>query len=329
MVLAVRPGCVIGTRGGISATRSRLVVCALAFLAPPASAVPPELGWSLLPGGSETATSGPIEGSATDTLPGVTSSGAASADYGTLSIRTTTSVNAAQDTGGSFCLVPHCSEAEAFWSDRLVFRAPGHAANGTPGSFTATLAISGALAANLSSSWSFVTVASQYQATVEIDGDLLEQIGANCIDPPGGLSCFPAVVHVLYDPLTDKTCDQPPCDPFTNFALGPYDFTWGQPFTVEVRVRADAILDAAAQTSGTSSANANLDNTVVFVGVNALYAGPDGAGGQVPLGAATVSPASGVDWIQTVPVPEPAGWLAAAVALTPAAALGRARARRA
>lgn len=302
----------------------KTTILGVLFLAAPAAAAPPELGWSLLPGGSETATTGPIDGSASDTLPGVTSNGAASADYGTLSVRTATTVNAAQDTGGSFCIAPHCSEAEAFWSDRLVFRAPGHAANGTTGSFTATLAISGDLDANRSNGWSVVTVASQYEATVEIDGDLLEQIGANCIDP-GVTNCFPAVVHVLYDPLTNKTCNQPPCDPFTGFDLGPYDFTWGEPFTVEVRVRADALLDAAAQTTGTSSASANLANTIVFVGVDALFAGADGTGGQVPLGAATVSLESGVDWIQTVPVPEPAGWLAAPVALTLAAALGRAR----
>jgi hypothetical protein len=302
------------------------VVFALACTTP-AAAVPPELGWSLLPGGSETATSGPIDGSETDMLPGVTSSGSASADYGTLAVRTSTSVNAAQDTGGSFCIAPHCSEAEAYWSDRLVFRAPGHAANGTPGSFRASLSITGDLDANLSNGWSFVSVASQYEATVEIDGDLLEQIGANCIDPPGGTNCFPAVVHVLYDPLTNKTCNQPPCDPFTSFDLGPYDFTWGEPFTVEVRVRADALLDAAAQTSGTSSATADLDNTVVFVGVDALYTGPDGTGGQVPLGAATVSVASGVDWLQTVPVPEPTGCAASAGALAVAAGLARVRRR--
>jgi hypothetical protein len=166
-------------------------------------------------------------------------------------------------------------------------------------------------------------VASDYEATVEIDGDLHEQIFANCIDPQGGQNCIPVVVQVLYDPLINKM----PSNPFGSFELGPYDFTWGEAFDVEVRVRADALLNAAAQTSGTSSASADLDNTVVFVGVDALFAGAGGTGGQVPLGAATVSIASGVDWIQTVPVPEPSGSLAGAGALALAAALATVRRR--
>jgi hypothetical protein len=301
------------------------------FLAAPAAALPPELGWTLFPGSgaggaedSETGSSGPIDGSASNSLPGVTSNGAASADYGTLALQTATTVNAAQD-GAGFCPLPHCSEAEAFWSDRLVFRAPGHAANGSPGSFTATLAISGDLDAN--NGWGFVNVSSHYQANVEIDGDLYEEIFAHCIDPPAGLSCVPVVIQTLYDPLIDKTCNQPPCDPFTSFELGPYDFTWGEPLDVAVRVSAGAFLDAATQTTGTSSASADLGNTVVFVGVDALFAGADGTGGQVPLGAATVSLASGVDWTQTVPVPEPGGSLAGAGALALAAALATVRRR--
>jgi hypothetical protein len=313
------------------ATLSRLVVVwGLALTGAPAAAAAPELGWSLEPGSgaggaveSETAQAGPIQGSASNALPGVTSSGSASADYGELSLGTATTVNAAQQTGEKFCLVPHCSAAEVWWADRLVLSAPGVVANGQTGSFTATLSITGELAATLSSSWDFVTVASEYVASVEIDGALWEQIGANCIDTPF-TSCFPVVVQAHYgDPPVSKT----PTVPFGSFALGPYDFTWGEPFDVEVRVRGDAILQAEGQTSGTSSASADLGNTVVFVGVDALFAGPGGTGGQVPLGAATVWPASGVDWLETVPVPEPGGSAAGAGALALAAALAGVRRR--
>ncbi|MCI0636777.1 MAG: hypothetical protein L0206_23100, partial [Actinobacteria bacterium] len=289
-------------------------------------------GWSLDPGSgaggsadSETAATGPIQGSASNALPGVTSTGSATADYGALTLRTTTTVNASQQTGASFCLPPHCSDAEAWWADRLVFRAPGHVANGSPGSFTATLRIMGDLHATLSNGWSFVTVASVYQASVEIDHALWEQIGANCIDVPGPMNCFPVTLQVYYGNPPASTMHP---DPFGSFAVGPYDFTWGETFDVEVRVRGDALLDSAAQNSGTSSADADLRNGVVFVGVDALFAGAGGTGGQVPLGSATVSVASGVDWLKTVPVPEPRGSATSAGALALVAGLARVRRRR-
>ena len=147
------------TRLAQSCGRLCWAVCLTLVLATSALGVPPELGWELFPGlsvggspDSQTQALGPIQGAATNGLTGLHSDGAASADYGVLSARTTTSVDAGAWTSGSFCLAPHCSDAEAFWSDRLVFSSPGLVPNGTPGSFTAQVTISGALAATIAPS---------------------------------------------------------------------------------------------------------------------------------------------------------------------------------
>jgi hypothetical protein len=257
---------------------------------------------------------GPIQGAATNGLTGLTSDGAASADYGALSARTVTSVDAGAWTAGGFCLAPHCSDAEAFWSDRLVFSSPG-VPNGTPGSFTAQITISGALAATLASTWSFVSVASLYDAQVEIDGVLWERIAASCSAIPiAGFDCIPVPLRLYLGNPPDST---PPPAPFGTFPLGPYDFVWGEPFEFEMRLRTEAVLDLVSfpQPSGVSSAAADLSNRLVFDGVLQLFDGPGGTGQAVPLGSALVSPASGVDWLETVPVPEPRGGLQLVLAL--------------
>lgn len=280
---------------------------AIAGLGIPATAAPPELGWEIFPGAavngsadSQTATQGPIQVFVTNGPPGVTSNGSTTVNYGTLAVQTGTTVDAAQQTGESFCLPPHCSDAEGWWADRLVFTAPGVVANGTDGSFTAQLTISGQLDSTISSSWSFVTVASEYVAIVELDGVLLEQIGANCIAIPG-MSCFPVTLQIYYPGPVTTT----PPSPFGTFTLGPYDFTYGQPFDIEVRLRTDALLDATLQTTGVSSASADLGSTLVWAAVLEMFDGPGGTGTSIPLGSALVFPASGADWLQTVAVPEP------------------------
>lgn len=248
-------------------------------------------------------------------LPGVASGGAAMADYGMLAARTSTTVDAAQQTGESFCFpippAPHCSEATARWSDWLVFTAPGAVANGTHGSFTAQVAISGQLAAAISSQWSFVNVSSDYTAIVKVDGIVLEQIGASCIAIPG-MGCIPVALQSYFG---DPPAATMPPSPFGTFSLGPYDFTYSQPFEIEVELRVEALLDATAQSSGVSSASADLNNTLVWVGVVQMFDGPGGTGSAVPLAAARVSPASGADWLETVALPEPGGRLLAVAAL--------------
>jgi hypothetical protein len=300
-----------------------------------AAASPPELGWRLLPGDgdgaedSQTASSGPVGATRANSLPGVSSDGAASASYGTLSARTQTAVNAAQQSGESFCFplppAPSCSEAETWWADRLVFAAPGVVPTGTPGSFTARITISpsGQLAASKPSdvAWTFVTVEADYQAAVSVDGILLETVAASCIAIPG-MSCIPVPLQVYFgDPPQQKD----PPGPFGTFDLGPYDFTWGQPFVFEVRLLAHTSMNSEDQTSGQASASADLEDTLVWSGVLSLFDAPGGGGSAVPLGAALVSPASGVGWLGNVAVPEPDGRLLAAAALGTLAALRRGR----
>ena len=142
------------TRLASGCGRLSWVACLTLVLATGALAAPPELGWEVFPGmsvggsrDSQSASLGPIQGAATNGLTGLISDGAASADYGVLRASTATSVDAGAWTSGSFCLAPHCSDAEAFWSDRVVFSSPGLVPNGTTGSFTAQVTISGALAA--------------------------------------------------------------------------------------------------------------------------------------------------------------------------------------
>jgi hypothetical protein len=301
-------------------------------LATGALAAPPELGWEVFPGmsvggsrDSQSASSGPIQGAATNGLTGLVSDGAASADYGVLGARTTTSVDAGAWTSGSFCLAPHCSDAEAFWSDRLIFSSPGLVPNGTTGSFTAQVTISGALAATIASSWQPVSVGSLYDAQVELDGVLWERITVSCMAIPiPGFACIPVPLQ-LY--LGDPPASTSPPAPFGTFVLGPYDFVWGEPFDVEMRLRTEALVDlvSAPQPSGVSSADTDLANGLVFDGVLQLFDGPGGTGSGVPLASALVSPASGVAWLKTVPVPEPPRGLQLALAVLATAVLTRRR----
>lgn len=313
-------------------TRCRPRGAALVFLsvlltssAPQAGLVsPPEVGWRLLPGDadgsedSQTAALGPIGAMIGNGLPGVQSDGGATADYGTLAARTATSVNAGAQSGESFCFpvipAPQCSESEVWWADRLVFSAPGAVANGTAGSFTAQIAVSGQLAAALSASWDFVTVESDYQVLVSVDGAVLEQIAVSCIALPiSGMACIPVPLQIHFgNPPLSKT---PPMSGFGAFQLGPYDFVWGEPFDFEVIVRANTTLDSAGQSAGTSSASADLGATLTWNGISEMFDGPGGTGAAVALASARVAPASGVDWLVTVEVPEPQRSLSAAAVL--------------
>jgi hypothetical protein len=308
------------------------VACLVFVLSTGVSAAPPELGWEISPGMGagglpdfQTGPLGPIQGAATNGLTGLQSDGAASADYGFLSARTTTSVDAGAWTSGSFCLAPHCSDAEAFWSDRLLFSAPGLVANGTPGSFTAQVTISGALAATIASSWQPVSVGALYDAQVEVDGVLWERIAASCMAIPiPGLDCVPGSLQVYFG---DPPSSTPLPAPFGTFLLGPYDFVWGEAFDFELRLHTEAVVDlvSAAQPSGVSSAVTDLANGLVFDGVLQLFDGPGGTGGGVPLASALVSPTSGVDWLKTVPVPEPPRRLLLVLAVLTTAVLSQRR----
>jgi len=178
-----------------------------------------------------------------------------------------------------FCRqLPSVRKREAWWADRLVFAAPEVITNGTPGSFTAEIAISGQLAATLSFQWGFVTVESDYQALVMLDGTVIEEIAVSCIALPiAGMDCIPVPSQIYFrNPPRSKT---PPMSGFGVFQLGPYDFTWGQPFDLELGLRAPTSFDSTAQTSGTSSAIGTLGNTLVWSGVvqrfdNAAALGP-------------------------------------------------------
>jgi hypothetical protein len=163
----------------------------------------------------------------------------------------------------------------------------------------------------------------KFLSAPQVDGDLLETVAASCIAIPG-MSCIPVPLQVYFgDPPQQKD----PPGPYGTFELGPYDFTWGQPFDFEVRLLARTSMNAEGQTSGLASATADLEDTLAWRGVVALFDGPGGSGSSIPLGAARVAPASGVGWLGTVAVPEPDGRLLAAAALGTLAALGARRRR--
>jgi hypothetical protein len=69
----------------------------------------------------------------------------------------------------------------------------------------------------------------------------------------------------------------------------------------------------------------DLANGLVFDGVLQLFDGPGGTGGGVPLASALVSPTSGVDWLKTVPVPEPPRRLLLVLAVLTTAVLSQRR----
>jgi hypothetical protein len=155
---------------------------------------------------------------------------------------------------------------------------------------------------------------------VWIDDVVRDTLVMNCFGTLAG-ACTPAGVRNYYPPGGGYVSTPVPVA-FGTFALGPYDFTWGQPFKIDVLISANTAVSRAGNTTGSPAASAELG--AAMLALTDLYGAS--AGGGIPLdgATATASAASGSAWLG-VALPEPASDAAGALA---AAALAAARTRR-
>lgn len=310
-----------------------------AFTAPTARAVePPGVRWEVSPGpdadgvpaASGEAATGPIGGASSNAQATLSAEGSVTVDLGSALLHAASGYQ----PGGAPVYATWCTPASgacialrAEWSDTLVLHSPD-AADGTTGSFTAALAVHGALAANLPAGWSSYAgtlVRSTWGASVFVDGVVRDTLVVTCHGSLAG-SCVPSGARNYYPPGGGYEVIPLPAG-FGSFELGPYDFTWGLPFRIEVWISATTAVDREGNLTGAPSASTDVASATF--GVSSLHGASAGGGDPLPVGTARAGAASGSDWFG-VPLPEPAlGGQAAAGALA-LAALGRCRrARRA
>jgi hypothetical protein len=294
---------------------------------------PAGLRWQVLPGpegngtppAGQEARAGPIGGSATNGISTLAAEGAASVDYGVALLRAASGYA----PGGELLYAPWCTPAsgactavDAQWIDRIAFRSD-EAADGTHGSFTARLTIDGTLAAVLPPDWNYfdTQVRSSWLVTVWIDDALRDRLVVNCYGVVE-MACSPSGVRSYFPPGGGQT-NTPIAGGSGELELGPYDFTWGEPFTIDVRLQATTVVNRASNATGSPEAEAELAN--VTMRLVSLYDAGGGAGN--PVAIARAAALSLRPWLG-VPLPEPAsGASVAAAALALAWLRGRPRAR--
>ena len=288
----------------------------------PARALPPPaLHWELMPGPgpsdisvSGDSATGPIQGAATNaTVPGLLHDGMVEVNYGVIRGRTKTVIDAATMLGiGPFCAPAPCSAFKGSWSDTLTLTDP-NVANGSTGSFAPQLVVSGSLDAFVPTGWASYLgtfVNASWGASVFVDGQVRDVLAVNCTGG-AGMPCSFSTARNYYPPGGGFQASPLP-SPFGTFVLGPYDFIWGQPFDIEVRLGGGTSVNRGINQTGMPSALSALPNAMHWGGLAGVFYEGSGAGGEVPLGELTVSSASGVDWF---PAPEPNGAAAALAAL--------------
>jgi hypothetical protein len=190
-----------------------------------------------------------------------------------------------------FACLGRCSAVDAEWIDTIALRSPG-VPDGKTGSFVAELAVDAVLAAVLPDGWSSYVgtqVRATWSASVWIDGTRRDQLVVNCFGALG-VACSPSGVRTYYPSGGDPELTPLAVDDGT-FALGPYDFIWGQPFTIDVR----------------------LQVTNVSLALVSLHDAGGAGGNAVPISGVRASATSGSDWLG-VTLPEPADAADAAVA---------------
>ncbi len=293
-------------------TRAALLASYVMLYPVAASADPPELMWQLYPGSSETfetesesGRQGPLQGSEANSVPGASGSGNATVDYGAVALDTSIDADFSLQEFAFLCFPGHCASAVGSWSDVLVFRAPGHVADGSAGSFTAQIEIPAQLAANASDTW-LAPVLARLIVFVDPSGNQFEEIVVTCIaDAVEANPCALSTGQTLFSDSVGFVFKAPPPTGMGSFQLGPFDFTYGEPFVFEVQVVIEGGISLNAQTAGVASATTDLGDGLTWTAVLELFDQPGGAGESIPLGEALVSPSSQVDWLKTVPLPEP------------------------
>jgi hypothetical protein len=298
---------------------------------------PPGVGLEILPGETPAgvptvkveAAAGPIEDDATNVAMGLAHFGAARVDYGEASLESSIVHQLGQTLG--LCFPGPCGSALGRWIDTVTVEASG-VPNGTRGSLTARVALVAQLEAEVSPGWMFqgTTVMSQLTFAVVIDAEQRDRIVGSCFaglnQEAGPPPCTLSGLNQFYYPEDYPTTPQvvtPFSDPSGTFELGPWDFTFGTPFTIEVISVAGTSLLNGGNASGTPAVSSALD--VAWEGLVRLNDAPGLSGTDQPLEAVTAAAASGVAWLG-VAVPEPAHPAATALGVLAAVALRRRRA---
>lgn len=308
------------------------IAAILSLAAEPALGLePPGVRWQILPGPDadgippavQEAVAGPIGGSVTNGASTLTAEGSASLDFGNAVLHGASGyAPGGLIASGTWCSpsAGACSVVDAEWIDTISFHSPD-AQDGTPGSFTARLAVDGALAAFLPGGWSSylgTQVRASWFASVWIDGTLRDTLLVNCFGALA-VACSPSGVRNYYPPVGGSE-STPIGVASGDFALGPYDFTWGQPFTIDVRLETTTVVNRAGNTTGSPAADAEL--TSASLTLVSLHDAGGGGGDPVPVADATASAASGSGWLG-VTLPEPAPGAQAAAAAFALGALRR------
>lgn len=325
---SIRSRCVAVSRGVLAGTLLLLGEAAPAL-------TPPSLRWEILPGpsplgvpiASDEQAQGPIGGNASNTAhAGLTHNGITNVDYGLATAESTIVVDAGTLVGSPICSPAPCASSSAIWSDTATLRATG-VADGMPGSLTARILRLGNLAAEVPADWvSYVgtLVQSDYGILVFVNGVLRDRVAPICVATPNDV-CTRIGLTRSYYPEGSMTAETTPIGFDDPIPLGPYDFTFGQPFQLEVRVSAHTIVNKGGNATGTPQAR-----SVVFASWGGLVEVHDAAGlggNSIPLADVSASLASGRDWVRA-PEPDPFGGAAAAAAALGARAVRARRARR-
>ena len=300
-------------------SRARAVFLAAGLLGAASAATAldaPGVRWVILPSSSPTgipasvaaeAGAGPIGTTVSNgSKPGLLHSGTALVDFGATALQSEITHALGPASTNGFCFPGPCGSSRGQWIDLVTITASG-VPDGTIGSFTAQLVVDGAFDAVVPLGWNFqgASVFGDYTAEVWVEGERRDQIAVSCFAVPSLPCLLPPVFNRIHYPEDYPTSPQqriPLSGPFGSFDVGPYDFVFGAPFSLEVDGFAETSLSRGINASGTPTVTTDLALTWDgLVRVN----GAAGLGGDdLPPGSVQVATASGVDWV-AAPVPEP------------------------
>lgn len=323
------------TPRSIASLRAALPCLAMLALAPAARALDaPGLHWDILPSASlptlpanevgEAAT-GPIGATVANTnVIGLSHLGSVTVDYGRADVFNEIERMLSMQAGFGFCSPAPCGLSRGQWLDAITITAPG-IANGTTGSFRATLVVDAALEAYVPPGWYFpsATVYGGYGVFVSIDGVLRDRITPSCyaaITPP----CTTASTSRIHYPTGYPTTPQqvtPLGGLSGTFDIGPYDFVFGQPFELDVQATVNTSLARGINEFGDPYTNGVL--SLEWGGVVEVHDAAGLGGNGIAPSVVQIATASGVDWVRA---PEPGGLTPAALVALGAFGFGRRRA---
>ena len=300
-------------------SRARVVFLAAGLLgvASDASAlVTPGVRWVIIPSSSPTGMpasvsaesgAGPIGTTVSNIAkPGLTHSGTALVDFGATALHSEITHALGPASTNGFCSPAPCGSTRGQWIDRVTITASG-VPNGTIGSFTAQLVVDGSFDAFVPAGWipQTAVVFGDYTAQVWVQGERRDEIAVSCFAAPSQPCLRPPVFNRIHYPENYPTSPQqriPLSGPFGTFDIGPYDFVFGEPFSLEVDGFAETSLSRGINGSGIPTVTTDL--ALAWEGLVRVNDTAGLGGGDLPLGSVQVATASGVDWV-AAPVPEP------------------------